>query len=116
MGYRDVVESRVIITSAAAPSTNTSGTVRPPNIPYTIQLSVLTTGTSIVSASCVWEGSNDNLNWVPISSATILATAASTASVGASAGINVQNVNYAYGRARQPAITGTGNASVWMGS
>lgn len=97
-----------------ATGTNTSNQVRMPRDDYTVQLNAVTTGTSIVGATVVWQTSNDNVGWVPQGSATALSTNAGTASSVNAAAFSVA-AKYAYGRGIVTS-TGTGQAVVFMGS
>lgn len=104
--------TQTILQSTAG--TATSNPYPMPRQDFTIQVGVGTTGTSIISAAVIWQGSNDSSNWINVSSCTALATAAGGTSVASSA-MAIAQTRFAYGRA-QPTVTGTGSASVWMGS
>lgn len=86
-----------------------------PRQPYTVSVLSVTTGTSIASATVVWQGSNDSLAWIPINTAAALSTNASTASSVAAAGFAVSNTPYAFGRG-VVSSTGTGLARAYLGS
>lgn len=101
-------------TVPTATGTNTSNQIAMPRDDYTIQLSAISTGTSIVGATVVFSASNDGDAWIPQGSATALSTNASTASSVNAAGFAVTS-KYAYGRAVVTS-TGTGAAAVFMGS
>ena len=101
-------------TVPTATGTNTSNPVPLPRDDYSIQLDAVTTGTSIVGATCVWQTSNDNVAWVPQGSATALSTHASTSSSINAAAFSI-TAKYAYGRGILTS-TGTGNAVAFMGS
>ena len=101
-------------TVPTATGTNTSNAVPLPRDDYSIQLDAVTTGTSIVGATCVWQTSNDNVAWVPQGSATALSTHASTSSSINAAAFSI-TAKYAYGRGILTS-TGTGNAVAFMGS
>lgn len=92
---------------------STSSPMRMPRDEFTVQLNAITTGTSIVGASVVWQGSNDGVGWVPLGSATALSTNASTSSSLNAAGVALI-AKYAVGRGIVTA-TGTGLAQVWLG-
>lgn len=102
---------------AATAGTATSNPYALPASDYSIQLSLVTTGTSSGSASVIVEASNDNLNWIPMgsASATAVGTASDATAFRASGGFQVTGQRYAYARAR-PTVTGTGAAQVWLGS
>lgn len=92
---------------------------------FTVQVNAYVTasGTSTISvgAAVIWQGSNDNANWVNLSSATVTAvTSATFAGAGSntlavSGAVALTGQRYAYGRA-QPTVTGSGGAEVWLGS
>lgn len=102
-------------TLVASSNTSTSKATPLPRGPYTIQVTQRSTGTSIAAANVVWQGSNDNLGWTPLGSATTLpATNAGTTNTYQAAGVAIATSPFAFGRAIL-ASTGTGDASVWMG-
>ena len=100
--------------TGALRGTSTSNPIALPRDDYTIQLTALSTGTSIVGATVVWQTSNDSVAWVPQGSATALSTNASTASSVGAAGFAITS-KYAYGRGVLTS-TGTGSAQAFMGS
>lgn len=95
--------------------TATSNPYPMPRQDFTIQVGVGTTGTSGVGATVIWQGSNDSANWINVSSCTATASQAGTGTSVASSAMAIAQTRFAYGRA-QPTVTGTGSASVWMGS
>ena len=97
-----------------ATGTNTSNVVALPRDDYTVQVTVTSTGTSIVGGQVVWQASNDNAVWIPQGTAIGTATNAGTASTSQGAAIAV-TAKYAYGRGIVSG-TGTGNVSAFMGS
>lgn len=102
-------------TSVADTTTNTSDRIPLPRADYTVQLTAIATGTSGTGATCVWQGSNDNLAWIALGSATATATQAGTSTTYVGAGITV-TPKYAYGRAATVIVTGTGKASIAVAS
>ena len=103
-------------TLVAAGVTDTSKPYPLPRGSYTVQLTQRSTGTSIAAATMIWQASNDNSAYSAIGSATTLpATNAGTSATYQGAGVVFTGVPYAYGRAVVTS-TGTGDASVWLGS
>ena len=118
-------------TSLTAPTTDTSNPYPLPRNDFTLGLTVngslvtttaSTTASSTAAATVVLQVSNDNIGWFGISSAsatgTVMSTNTGTAldlTSTAAVGIEITGKRYAYGRT-VVAVTGTGNASVSMGS
>lgn len=121
MSDRAPVEVQPLVFGAAGTSTvitgstDTSNVIRMPRDEYTVQVTAFTTGTSIVGGTVVWQGSNDNLAWVALGSATALSTSAAASGIAyGGAGIAVTS-KYAYGRGIL-ASTGTGSHQAHVGS
>ena len=102
----------VVVSSAG---TATSNPYPMPRNDFTVQVTAIATGTSGVGATVIWQGSNDNVGWINISSATATASQAGTSSAIGSAAMAIATTRFCYGRA-QPTVTGTGQAQVWLGS
>lgn len=97
--------STVVLSS----STSTSNPIPMPRDDFTVQLDVVTTGTSIGSGTCVWQGSNDGgVGWFPLGTLTGLSTNASTASSVAVAGTAITS-KFALGRG---IVSGTGTSQI----
>lgn len=106
--------SVVQLTSSVATTPSTSSPIGMPASDFSFQVTAKTTGTSVVVATCVWQGSNDNATWFPVATAVTSATQASTGAVVASAGAAVTaTARTAYGRS-VVTLTGTGNASTFL--
>lgn len=103
--------------SSATPTTATTIPWNLPRNDFTAQVTANTTGTSGCLAAVVWQASNDSNAWFAIASSTASATsAAATAVVSSVAGaIAITASRYAYFRG-VVTITGTGNASLPVGS
>ena len=83
---------------------------------YSVQLTCIATGTSGVGATVVWQGSNDALAWVPISSATVTASQAGTGTTYGASVIAVSGPRVAFTRGATVIVTGTGAATVTLGA
>ncbi len=106
--------------ATAASATPTTATTVPWNLPrndLTAQVTANTTGTSGCLATVVWQASNDSVAWFAIASSTASATsAAATAAVSSvAAGVAITAQRFAYFRG-VVTVTGTGNASLPVGS
>ncbi len=106
--------------AAAASATPTTATTVPWNLPrndFTAQVTANTTGTSGCLATVVWQASLDASAWFAIASSTASATsAAATAAVTSVAGSTAITASrYPYFRGIVT-VTGTGNASLPVGS
>ena len=102
-------------TLLADTTTNTSQPVMLPRSDYTVQLTVVATGSSGVGATVVWQGSNDSQAWIPIGSATATATQAGTATTRQAAALAISGNRFRNGRAATVIVTGTGAAHIDMG-
>lgn len=102
-------------TLLADTTTNTSQPVMLPRSDYTVQLTVVTTGTSGVGATVIWESSNNSQAWIPVGSATATATQAGTGTTRAAAALAISANRFRNGRAATVVVTGTGNAHLDMG-
>lgn len=106
--------STLVLSSA----TNTSSPYALPRGPYSVQVTQRSTGTSIAAATVIWQASNDNLAYAAIGSATTLPATNAGTGTGATfqaAGVTFSGTPYAFGRAILGS-TGTGDATVWLGS
>lgn len=117
-------------TMLAAPGTSTSNIISPPRQDFTVAVTAYTnlvtttastTASSTAAASVVLQGSNDNVGWFGISSASASSTqmttctgTAQTQTAIAAAGVNNVSQRYAYMRA-VVAVTGTGSAQAIAG-
>lgn len=113
-------------TMVAASGTSTSNPYAMPRGAYTVQVTQQTsqtatgTSTSVSATTLVFQGSNDNLAWVAVSSATTLPSTA-TGTQGAAgnlqgAAVVVSNTNFARGRAILTTTGNGGNAWANLGS
>ncbi len=94
----------------------TTATSEPQNVGrdlnYSIQVTALTTGTSIVTAVVVTQASNDRRAWIPFGSATCLATnAAASGTAVAGAALTAQRQDLGWLRTVMT-VTGTGSGMV----
>ena len=102
-------------TSLADTTTNTSQPAQIPRSDYTVQLTVVATGTSGVGATVIWQGSNDGQAWIPIGSATATASQSGTATTRQAAALAISGSRFKYGRGATVVVTGTGAAHLDMG-
>ena len=102
-------------TSLADTTTNTSQPVMLPRSDYTVQLTVVATGTSGVGATVIWQGSNDNQAWIEIGSATATTSQAGTGTTRDAAALAISGNRFSVGRAATVIVTGTGAAHLDMG-
>jgi len=113
-------------TMLAASGTNTSNGYAMPRGAYTVQVTQVAsqtatgTSTSVSATTVVFQGSNDDLAWVPVGSATTLPSTA-TGTQGAAgnaqgAAVVVANTPFAHGRAILTTTGNGGNAWANLGS
>lgn len=108
--------TRSAVTNA---STDTSNPYSMPRQDFSLQLTVGTTGTSGYLASVVLQGSNDNVSWLVITSATASATSASAAATvtNASAVVAFAGSTNRFAMSRLVGtFTGTGSAVATLAS
>lgn len=103
-------------TATAVVGTSTTLAQRLPRSPALVSLSAITTGTSIVGATCIVQASHDMLGWVALSSATVLATNAGATTAANSIAV-ATNVNTPWCAVRAIVTsTGTGWATAYFGA